>query len=379
MQYIHTHQYQHNKRNNLVCGDAVMIKRNKESTIVVVMDGVGSGIHANICATMFGHELMHFLKKDYSLLESCRLVIESIKTGKKNDNFAAFAVANILHTGYVQMVTYESPSPIFINGNFAYLPTFHVHQAGSENLIESNCMLGPNKALILFSDGVSNAGMGHGFGEGIGSQGAADKLNELLISTAKYERAAEKLLEYCHEISGYSWADDTSMVVIRTRNAVTANILTGPPSSKEADIGFIADFDKARGFKIICGSTTLDIYKRYTGAASEMVESFNPFEAPCYKVPNINFASEGAIMLNQLYNLYELNPKNLDTNAPITQLKELIDMSDKICFYMGNASNVAQNESMIFSQLRIFPRTKIVHMLSDKFRELGKIVEVKEY
>lgn len=380
MEYIETRKYQFNKLDNTVCGDRIFIRRNKEVTIVVVMDGVGSGIHANICANLFGIELIAFLDKGYSLLESCRLVIESIKIGKKTGNFAAFSAATILHgNGFTQMITYEGPQPVFINDNFSYIPEGHIYKAGNDNLIESNCMLGPGKALLLFSDGVSQSGMGHGFGYGIDSQGVADKLNELLSYGYKYSEAVDKVLEYCKQISGSKWEDDTSLVLIKTRKAITTHILTGPPSKKSLDEEFVADFDKAVGFKIICGSTTLDVYSRIAGVKTELQKSFNPFEAPTYKVEGINFASEGAVMLNQLYNLYELNPKNLDEDAPLTKLKELLDISDKITFYLGTAENKDQNESMIFSQLRIFPRPKIVKLLSEKFRELGKIVNIKRY
>jgi hypothetical protein len=69
----------------------------------------------------------------------------------------------------------------------------------------------------------------------------------------------------------------------------------------------------------------------------------------------------------------------LDSSSPVARLKELLDNCDKINFYIGRADNPAQNESMIFSQLRIFPRVKIVEMLAAKLRELGKAVAVKEY
>ena len=86
------------------------------------------------------------------------------------------------------------------------------------------------------------------------------------------------------------------------------------------DARFIEDFRKGQGFKIVCGSTTLDIYARHSGAKIEPVRNSNPFEAPTYKVPGIDFASEGALMLNQLYNLYELNPKALDSSSPVASV-----------------------------------------------------------
>lgn len=379
MQYIETLQFQFNKQDNAVCGDDILIKREKGVTVILVMDGVGSGVQANLCATLFGHELMCFLEKGYSLSESCRLVIESIKSGKKINNFAAFNAATVLDSGHVQVFTYEAPPPVFINDSYAYVPHTQVHRLGSENIIESNYLIRPGKALLLFSDGVSQSGMGHGFGYGIDSSGIADKLNEFFSSGMKYEEAVEKTLQHCKAISGSKWEDDTSLVMVKTRNAITTNILTGPPSSKNMDAQFVGDFNRAPGLKIICGSTTLDVYTRHTGVNAEMVESLTPFEAPTYKVQDIDFASEGAVMLNQLYNLYEINPKNLDAGAPITRLKELLDMSDKICFYLGRAENTEQNESMIFSQLRIFPRHRIIRMLGDKLKELGKVVTVKEY
>jgi hypothetical protein len=379
MQYIQTYEYQHKKLNNAVCGDNILIKRGKNTTAVIVADGVGSGVHANICANMFTSELMYLLEKEYSLLEACRLVLNSIKAGRKIDNFAALTAATILHTGHAHVVCYEAPTPVFINNNFAYVPQTIVHKADSDILLECDGLLGPGKAMLLFSDGISQSGMGHGLGFGIGSKGAADKVNELLARGASFEAASEGLLGYCKQISAGKWEDDTSLVLVKTRSAVTANILTGPPFKKDTDKKFIDDFIGARGFKIICGSTTLDVYCRVTNSRAELQKNFNPFEAPTYKTNGIDFASEGALMLNQLYNLYELNPKNMDSEAPIVRLKEILDNCDKIVFYLGLSENTAQNESMIFSQLRVFPRRRIIEMLASKFRDLGKVVHVREY
>ncbi|MDR1123088.1 MAG: SpoIIE family protein phosphatase [Elusimicrobiota bacterium] len=379
MQYIQTTGFLHNKDGYDTCGDHIIIRRGRETTFIIVMDGIGSGPRANICAQMFGGELTALLKKGYSLLESCRLTVQSIKAGRAHGNFAAFSAAAVLHSGYAQIISYEAPIPIFINDGYAYAPQPLVHEAGGENLMETDCTLGPGRALVMFSDGVSEAGVGHGFGYGLGTQGAADKLNDIYGRGGAGARAAEDLLEYCKQISGGRWEDDTSLVFVETRPAINADILTGPPAEKDMDSRFIEDFRKDRGFKIICGSTTLDIYARHSGAKIQPVKNFNPFEAPTYKVPDIDFASEGALMLNQLYNLYELNPVALDRSSPVARLKELLDNCDKINFYAGRADNPAQNESMIFSQLRILPRAKIVEMLAAKLRKLGKAVAIKQY
>jgi hypothetical protein len=343
------------------------------------MDGIGSGPRANICAQMFGGALITLLEKGYSLLESCRLTMESIKAGRKQGNFAAFSAAAVLNSGYAQIISYEAPVPVFINDGYAYSPQTIVHKAGGENLIETDCTLGPGRALAMFSDGVSQAGVGRGFGYGLGAQGAADKLNDIYARGGAGAPAAKDLLEYCKQISGGMWEDDTSLVFVETRPAINADILSGPPSKKDMDERFIEDFRKGRGFKIVCGSTTLDIYARHSNVKTEPVRNTSPFEAPTYKVPGVDFASEGALMLNQLYNLYELDPKVLDRASPVARLKELLDNCDKINFYIGGADNPAQNESMIFSQLRILPRVKIVEMLAAKLRELGKAVAVKKY
>ena len=113
---------------------------------------------------------------------------------------------------------------------------------GLEMVGEVSCVLEFGDGIILVSDGVSQAGLGHQYRLGWGAQGAGDFINGCLAKGNDLKEIPEKILAKVKDISGATYGDDVTCVVLFCREAKTLNVLTGPPGNKANDVRVVREF-----------------------------------------------------------------------------------------------------------------------------------------
>ncbi len=91
----------------------------------------------------------------------------------------------------------------------------------------------------------------------------------------------------------------------------------------------------------------------------------------------IDLVTEGAIMLNQVYNILDETGCSPDSDSPVERLCAMMLNADVVTFFIGGAVNEA-HDSMIFRQAGVRPRIAVIQLISKKLREFGKlVVEIK--
>jgi hypothetical protein len=265
-----------------------------------------------------------------------------------------------------------------ISNRFAtYLPQQRFFPMGLEMIGEVNCTLDYGDGIILVSDGVSQAGLGHQYRMGWGVQGASYFINGLLVQGVNIKDVPETVLAKVKSISGATYGDDTTCILLLCREARTLNILTGPPLRKSADDKAVKKFMAMRGTKAICGSTTVEMVSRVLkrpAKAKDISDGYH--KPPSYELSGVDYAAEGAVTLNQAYNIVEESPDMLDPDSSVSDLCRLFHAADTINFIVGTAANKA-HEGIIFRQMGIFPREVIVNLLAEKLRKMGKLVSLE--
>ena len=377
--YVEVGHAQKAKRSGGVCGDYIVVDRTPEATTVVLADGIGTGIKARIAAVMCASRLMELLRLGFTLREACEKLVDTMHEARTTDiPFSAFSVCRILNSGHATIISYEIPSPILISNRFAaYLPQQRFFSMGLEMIAEVNCTLEYGDGIILVSDGVSQAGLGHQYRMGWGVQGASHYVNGLLVQGINIKDVPDMVLAKVRSISGSSYGDDTTCILLLCREARVLNILTGPPVRKSADDKVVKEFMVMKGTKGICGSSTVEMVSRVLkrpAKAREISDGYH--KPPSYEISGVDYAAEGAVTLNQAYNILEESPDLLDPNSSVSDLCKLFHDSDRINFIVGTATNKSHG-GIIFRQMRIFPREVIVNLLAEKLQKMGKLVKVE--
>ena len=377
--YIETSLAQKPKKAGGICGDYVLTDRTPEATTTILADGIGTGIKAHIAAVMCASRLMELIRIGFTLREACKKIVDTMHEARTRDiPFAAFSICRILNSGHATIISYEIPGPILINNRLAaYLPQQRSFPMGLEMISEVNCMLEYGDAIVMVSDGVSQAGLGHLFRLGWGTANACDFVNGCLIQGTALGDMPEKIMSKVKEISGGRYGDDTTCLTLYCREARTLNILTGPPEKKSKDKETVRSFMEMKGIKVICGSSTAEMVARHLGVPVKVKSISDAFHRPpSYEVEGVDSATEGAITLNQVYNILEVEAHKLEADSSVSDLFRFFHASDRINFLVGTARNPG-HENIIFRQMGVFPREVIIRLLAEKLTKMGKLVNVE--
>lgn len=368
------------KKNGIVCGDQFLIRRTDEHTTYILCDGMGSGIKANIVATMYASHMMHLLDSGFSLYEACENIVGSMHRARTEDcPFAAFTLVRILNDGQYTALAFEAPPPIIIEGKNAIIDHQRFFQIGHEVVGESAGTLKIGDSLVIVSDGITQAGLGVSMRFGWTTENFVDFLDNKLASVKNLEELSALVFAEAYKLSGDMYGDDTTMSILKVRNARQMNILTGPPTFKTYDEDFVNSFLDLQGYKAICGSSTTDMVSRVTSREVK-VEKLSPSFAqpPKYGIEGFDLVTEGVITLNQAYNILEEDLEmfeDIDEDSSVQVLcKEMLE-ADIVRIFLGGAQN-SVNDGLQFKQLGIMPRKNVVKHIVKRLRDLGKIVTV---
>jgi hypothetical protein len=378
--YVETIVAQSAKRAGMICGDFVTVERTDEATTAVLADGIGTGVKARVAAVMYASRLMELIRLGFTLREACAKVVDIMHEARTSDiPFAAFSVCRVLNSGHATILSYEIPAPILVDRRLAaYLPQPRSYPLGLEMIAETNCILDHGDGIILVSDGVSQAGLGHTYRMGWGLPLVSDFVNGCLIQGTDLGHVPERILEKVKDISGATYGDDTTCLLLLCREARVLNVLTGPPSNKTSDEAVVREFMEKKGLKAICGSTTSEIFSRLLGKPITINDGLadDYFKPPSYQIDGIDLATEGAITLNQVYNIIDEKEEKLESHSSVSDLYRLLHGSDMINFFVGTASNPA-HRAIAFKQMGVLPREAIVLLLVEKLKKLGKLVNIE--
>jgi hypothetical protein len=373
---------QRSKYGAAVCGDFIMEDKTPEAATIAVFDGIGSGIKANIAAHLNASRLFSMLKNGFTLREAGEKIAASMHAARsENIPFAAFSVARVLNDGHATVLTYEMPAPVFVQQGSALAAQQRYFIMGSELVGESHFKLDDGCAIMLFSDGVTQAGMGMKgkFAAGWGIKEAAAFADSLVKEGVGPEKIAGLMVEEAKNLSGGEFCDDTTAVILTTRPGRTVNILTGPPADRGKDFEMVRGFMESPGIKIVCGSTTADIVSQQTGIILKTGRGSGSYlNPPRYYMQGIDIATEGAFSLNQLYNILDYDNKMYDRDSCVSEMAVLIKAVDRIIIWAGNSVN-ENYQPIIFKQLGLFPRKKIIPFIEEKLRKMGKLVVRKDF
>jgi hypothetical protein len=233
---------------------------------------------------------------------------------------------------------------------------------------------------VIFSDGISQAGMGRGLVNGWESLGVADYLTrQVLPENIEPGEIPKEILDQAKKYWGPKNGDDCSCIYIRCRRGITVNVLSGPPKDKSKDKGFVHRFLSAEGIKIVCGGSSAKIVSREAGEPLEILESGDSLTPPKYQIKGITLVTEGVVTLNQVNNiLHEDIPDLGDLASSVAELADFLKIADRVVFYSGTAENLG-SKHLEFRLQGIMPRKRIIPVLVQKLEKEGKLVLIHNF
>lgn len=345
------------------------------STTVILCDGLGKGIKANVAANFCLSRLFRLLEDGFTLRDSFARVVRSMNEARFTGMpYAVFTIVRIGNDGNATLLSYEMPAPVYISGSLATVLPGRSRSIEKSVIFEAQFRLNEDDGLLLFSDGIAQAGLGKGLGSGWGSENIARYTTMLLSEKTAAERIAAQVKQKAWELWKQRYEDDCTTLLITGRKGKTINLLTGPPSREELDEKAVETFMSQEGLKIVCGATTAKIVARYLDEELEVdSDSINPVTPPQYYIEGVDLVTEGAVTLTQLLNIWDVPFEKLPKKSVVSDLCAYLQVSHRINFFVGTAENKA-NEDITFRQMGILNRAAVIPIIRERLLKMGKVV-----
>lgn len=379
-----------NKHQEELCGDKVEVLKTDDSDIVILADGMGSGVKANILATLTS-KILGTMLHEGAALESCvETVARTLPICKvRKVAYATFSILQIFHSGEAYLVEFDNPSCVFIRDGKIINYPYETREIEGKKIHEYRFTVKKNDCFVLMSDGVIYAGAGAILDlEGWTWDAMAEYTLKCTKQTLSASRLAVMLSQACSELYEEKPGDDTTVAVARVIERRIVNIFTGPPAKKEDDERLMHDFMHTEGKKVVSGGTSANIAARVLG--KEIVtkaDTSSPDVPPMASIDGIDLVTEGVITLGKSLKLLKKYVRDefdaeffdeLDADNGASRLaKLLIEECTELNLFVGTAVNAAHKETALNFDLSM--RQNLVEQLVRTAEEMGKTVKVMYY
>jgi hypothetical protein len=364
-----------------LCGDNIAVRRHPHSVTLALSDGLGSGVKANILATLTTQIATRMLEDNLPLGEVVQTLSETLPVcAVRKVAYSTFAIAQFFSQGTARLVEFDSPPPILLRGRTVRPVSYEERRIDSKTIHEAVVDLEEGDWVVFVSDGVLNAGIGGVYPLGWGW----DQVAQFLEKHAHKDLSAEDLAGKVAEAVGALYADrpgdDVSIAVIKVRHKRTANVFTGPPSRREEDGNWVKLFFDRPGQRVVCGGTTAKIVARQTGQSLEVDLSTMTAEVPPVgRIPGVDLVTEGILTLTRVRDLLHAGTERTAVRFQVDGASCLLRLMlgvDHVHFLVGRAVNPAHQNPDLPHELGI--RLGVVREIVEELRARGKEVTFEE-
>ena len=379
-----------NKQNEELCGDKVEIIKTQDSDIMILADGMGSGVKANILATLTSKILGTMLYEGADIESCVETIAKTLPICKvRKVAYATFSILQIFHSGEAYLAEFDNPSCVFIRDGKIVKYPYETREIGGKKIHEYRIQVKKNDCFVLMSDGVIYAGAGSILNlQGWTWEAMAEYTLKCTKKTMSASRLAVMLSQACDELYEEKPGDDTTVAVARVIDRRVVNIFTGPPRSKDDDERLMHEFMHTEGKKVVAGGTSANIAARILGREIiTKVDSRNPDVPPMATLEGIDLVTEGVLTLGKCLKILKkyVNDEfdaeffdELDADNGASRLaKLLIEDCTELNLFVGTAVNEAHAESELNFDLSM--RQNLVDQLIATAEKMGRTVTAKYY
>ena len=363
---------QRRKHGEHICGDAFQSQRldNNTRILAVLSDGLGSGVKANILATMTASMALKFVASDMEFVHSAEVIMDALPVCQiRRISYSTFTIIDCSAGGRARFIEMDNP-PLLVIRDGQALPLESremVSEKWQERVMRfSDRKAQPEDRIVLVSDGIVQAGLGSAeLPLGWRDRGLRDFVLDRI--QADPDISARKLADTIlrealrHELNREAH-DDMSCAVVYLRRPRKLIVLTGPPFDPNRDAEFARRLQEFDGKKVICGGTTTTIVARELGLEAKLdLNQMSDDIPPLSTMEGVDLITEGILTLTRVAQLLE---KDAPTpgDDPAERLATLFLESDIINFIVGSRINEAHQDPTLPLDLEI--RRNIVKRIS---------------
>ena len=377
-----------NHEGEQLCGDHVdIVEQGEDSTVIVLADGLGSGVKASILSTLTSKIISTMMAEGLSIEECVSTIAATLPIcSVRGVAYSTFTIIHLIDNRTAEFIQYDNPQIIMLrNEESVDYPTNELN-IGGKKILKSEIQLREGDIFIAMSDGCPHAGIGLAFNFGWKREDIADFMKTFSDIGYTAKTLATMLVDECNKQYGYHPGDDATACVVRIRKREPMNILFGPPRNRDDCDRMMSLFFSKEGKHIICGGTTSSIAAKYLGKTVKATLDFEQSDVPpIAEIDGVDLVTEGVITINKVIEyardalgsneLYEQWSVSRDGASMICRM--LFEEATDINFFVGRAINPAHQNPDLPINFNI--KMNLVEELSACLRQMGKKVKVSYF
>ncbi len=369
-----------NKASEGICGDFWCQVAKEDEHIIVLSDGMGSGVKANILATLTAKMLSSMMAGSIPIDECVMTVSETLPMCKERKlAYATFSALKLQGTT-AYLVRYDNPPTILIReGKPARFP-YSVHFVGEKEIHESTLHLQEGDVLLMMSDGITQAGRGK-TGDGWPSEEVAALAAQYDTPDMSPQRLAATILRAALALNLDEADDDATILVVKARRRSQVNLMIGPPENRADDQATMRLFFSKAGAHAVCGGTTAKTVAAYLAKPITVLDNSATDLVPAMsRIEGVDLVTEGLLTLKAAVDIVREYRKDCMLTLDLERKKDgasrlaelLLEQATDVNLFFGTAVNTANmSQDMSFQS-----KLQLAKDLEKELIELGKTVKL---
>ncbi|MBQ9010354.1 MAG: SpoIIE family protein phosphatase [Clostridia bacterium] len=371
-----------------LCGDHVdVVEQDDGSTVLVLADGLGSGVKASILSTLTSKIISTMLAAGLTLDECVKTIAQTLPVcSVRGVAYSTFTIIHLIQNRSAEIIQYDNPHVIILrdDSNWDYPKTESIIEG--KKIYRSMIRLQENDVFIAMSDGCPHAGIGISYNFGWKREDIISFMEAMNLCGYTAKTLSTVLIDEVNRLYGGEPGDDATACVVKVRKRVPMNILFGPPSNRDDGERMMSLFFSKEGKHIICGGTTSTIAAKYLNRPLVASLDFESSDIPpIASIEGVDLVTEGVITVNRVVEYakdyveenrrYDEWCNKKDGAARISRL--LFEEATDISFYVGRAVNPAHQNPDLPINFNI--KMNLVQELSKSLIRMGKRVKVSYF
>lgn len=371
-----------------LCGDHIeIIETDDDSMVLVLADGLGSGVKASILSTLTSKIIATMTSQGIALEECVKTIAATLPICKVREvAYSTFTIIRLIHNEEAEIICYDNPDVImFREGRIYEIPFTNMNIEG-KRIHKASIKLRENDTFIAMSDGCIHAGVGMSLNFGWDRKEIAEFMETLTDVGFTAKTLSTVLTDQCLKLYGGNPGDDTTALTVRIRSRSVINLMIGPPSDRNDCEKMVSLFLAKEGKRIVCGGTTSTIVAQYL--QKPIVPNLNYFDPeipPTATIEGIDLVTEGVITINRvneyakdyLANNESYKQWNYKQDGAAMISRMLFEEATDINFYVGKAVNPAHQNPNLPINFNI--KMQLVNELSESLKKMGKNIKVNYF
>lgn len=369
-----------------LCGDMVEFYTDDDQFIAVLSDGMGSGVKANILATLTSKIAVTMLKEGMKIEDVVDTVSQTLPICAQNKiAYSTFTMVKVAKDGIAYIVEFDNPTVFFIRGKKVLSLDWNERIIHNKKVRECKIQLTERDRIVMVSDGVEFAGVRKTLNYSWQWKDIANHLMKFTNENMNAKAITNNLLGVCNQLYFFEPGDDTTVATIKVSHDSKAVLFSGPPINKNKDKEVVYKIMGSAGKKIVCGGTTANIVARELNvkyrSSTTIIDEDVP---PIGYIEGIDLVTEGVLTLRKAC---EILRKLLTTNddsflhkkkdAATLLSRMLYEDCIHIKMIIGRCINPENMMLDIPDDLSV--RIYVLNEMKNILVKLGKIVEVEYY